>query len=138
MEGVFLPGFGDVGLEWPGDVFSDKRVASAKVGVCAELLLDTGKGGVLPQTSCDLSAVFDRKQAKVAVALLEYEVVCLPDLFRGGSEREPGICEARFGEFGVGAVVVAVFFGLCGLDVGGDGGAPGRVVGRHDERSFSV
>ena len=138
MEGVFLPGFGDVGLEKPGDVCSDERVASAEVGVHAELLLDTGEGGVLPQTGCDLSAVFIRKQAKVAVALLEHEVVCLPYLLRGGTKGEPGIGEARFGECGVGAVLVAVFLGLCSLDVGGDGGAPGGVVGRHDERNFSV
>ena len=138
MEGVFLHGFGDVGLEWPGDVCSDEQVASAEVAVCAELLLDTGKGGVLPQAGCNLSAVFDRKQAQVAVALLEHEVVCLPNLFWGGLEREPGVGEARFGEFGVSAVLVAAFLGLCCWDVGGDGGAPGRVVGRHDERSFSV
>ena len=131
MEGVLLPGLGDVGLERPRNVCSDERVASAEVGVGAELLLDSGKGGVLPQTGCDLSAVLDRKQAKVAVALLEHEVVCLPDLFRGGSEGKPGIGEARFGEGGMGAAGVAVLFGLGGLDVGGDCSAPRGVGGRH-------
>ena len=100
-----------------------------------------GKGGVLPQAGCDLSAVLDRKQAKIAVALLEYKVVCLPDLFGGGTEREPGIGEARFGEGGVGAACVAVFFGLGVLDVGGNGGAPGRVGSRRffgGKRSISV
>ena len=85
----------------------------------------------MPQAGCDLSAVFDRKQAKIAVALLEHELVCLPDLFGGGTEREPGIGEARFGEGGVGAAGAAIFFGLGGLDVGGNGGAPGRVGSRH-------
>ena len=63
MEGIFLPGFGDVGLEWHRDVGSVERVASAEVGVHAELLLNTREGGVLPQIGCDLSAVFDLKQA---------------------------------------------------------------------------
>ena len=136
MEEIFLPGFGDVGLERPLDVCSDEGVASAEVGVHAKLLLDMGKCGVLPQTGCNLSAVLNRKQAKVAVALLEHEVVCLPDLLRGGSEWEPGIGEARFGKYGVGAVLVDVFLVLRILDVGGDYGAPRGVVGRHDERSF--
>ena len=85
-----------------------------------------------------MSAVLDRKQAKVAVALLEHEVVCLPYLFGGGLEGEPGVGEARFGEGGVGAVLVAVFLGLCLLDVGGDGGAPGGVDGRDGKQSFAV
>ena len=131
MEGVLLPGFGDVGLERPRDVCSDEGVASAEVGVHAELSLDTREGGVLPQAGCDLPAVFNRKQTVVAVALLEHEVVRLPNLFGGGTEGKSGICEARFGEGGVGAVCVAVLFGLGGSEVGGDGGAPGGVVGRH-------
>ena len=138
MEGVFLPGFGDVGLEGPRDICSDERVASAEVVMEAELLFDPGVGGVLPQAGCDLSAVLDREQTEVAVALLEHEVVCLPYLFGGGTEWEPGIGEARFGEGAVCVVMVAVFRGLGLLDVGGDGGGPGGVVGRHDERSFSV
>ena len=131
MEGIFLLGFGDVGLERPRDVCSDTQVASAEVGVHAELLLDMEEGGVLPQAGCNLSAVFDRKQAKVAVALLEHEVVCLPNLLWGGTKGEPGIGEARFGEGRVGAAGVAVFFGLGGLDMGGDCGAPRGVGGCH-------
>ena len=96
-----------------------------------------GEGGVLLQAGCNLSAVFDRKQAKVAVALLEHEVVGRPDLFTGDTEGEPGICEAWFGEFGVYTCCVAGFFRLGGLEMGGDGGAPGGVVGRHfGKRSF--
>ena len=71
----------------------------------AELLLDLGERGVLPQAGCNLSAVFDRKQTEIAVALLEHEVVCLPYLLGGASEGEPGICEARFGEGGVDAIL---------------------------------
>ena len=112
MEGVFLPGFGDMVLERPRDVCSNKRVASVEVGFHAELSLVMMEGGVLPQAGCDLSAVFDCKQAKVAVALLEHEVVYLPDMFGGGTEREPGIGEARFGKGGVGAAGVAVFLAL--------------------------
>ena len=99
----------------------------------AELLLDTGKGGVVPQACCNLSAVSNRKQLEVAVALLEHQVVCLPDLFGGGTEGEPGIGEARLGEGGVGAILVAIFLGLRLLDVGVDGSAPGRSGGgRHE------
>ena len=135
VEGILLPGLGDVGLERPRDVCNDERVASTEVGVHAELLLDMRKGGVLPQAGCDLSAVFDRKQVKVAVALLEHEVVCLPYLFRGGTEGKPGVGEARIGEGRIGAAGVAVSFGFGVLDVGGDGGAPGRIGGRHFGRS---
>ena len=138
MEWVLLSGFNDVGLEGPRDVCSDEGIASAEKGVHAELSLDTGEVGVLPQAGYNLSAVLDRKQATVAVALLEHEVVCLPDLFRGGWEWEPGIGEARSGGRRIGAFLMAVFLGLGVLDVGGDNGAPGGVVGRHDERSFSV
>ena len=42
-----------------------------------------------------------------------------------------GIFEASFGEGGVGALCVAVFLGLGGSEVGGDGGAPGGVGGSH-------
>ena len=104
-------------------------------------MLDTGESGVLPQADCDLSAVLDREQTEVAVALLEHEVVCLPDLLWGGSEGKPGVCEARFGEGGVSTVFVAVFLGLGGSEVGGNSGAPGVVGGCHfgvDEQSFLV
>ena len=56
MEGVFLPEFGDVGLEGPRDVGSDKTIASAEVGAYAELLLNMRDGGVSPQRGSDLSA----------------------------------------------------------------------------------
>ena len=120
-----------MGGEGPRNVCSDKRIATAQVGVHAELLLDTRKGGVLPQVGCYSSAVFYRKQTEVAVALLEHEVVCLSDLFGGGTEGKSGICEARFGEGGIGAVGVAVFLGLGSFEVGGDGGGPGGVGGGH-------
>ena len=138
MEGVLLPGFGDVGLEGPRDVCRDERVASAEVGFQAELLLDMMEGGVLSQTGCDLSAVFNRKQAKIAVTLLEHEVVCVPYLFRGGMEREPGVGKARFGEGGVSSHLLAIFLGLRILDVGGNGGTPGGGDGRDDERDILV
>ena len=131
MEGVFLPGFCDVGLEGPQDVCSDERVASAEAAVKAELLHNLGKRGVLPQAGCDLSAVFDCKQAEVAVALLDHEVVCLPYLFGGGLEGEPGVCEARFGEGGVGAILRAFLQGLCLGEVVGNCLAPGRCGGKH-------
>ena len=120
-----------MGLKRPGDVGSNKRVGSAAVGVHAELLLDAGEGGVLYQACCNLSAVFDRKQAKVAVALLEHEEVCLPYLLGGGTEVEPGICEARSGEGGIRAILSAVLLSLGGLEVGGNACAPQRVGGRH-------
>ena len=125
-----------MGLEGHRDVPSDERVASAEAEMLAELFLDPAKCEVLPQAGRNLSAVFNHKQTEVAVALLEHGVVCLPYLFGGGTEGEPGVGEARFGEGVLDSVFVAFFLGLGLLDVGGDGGAPGRVVGRHGERSF--
>ena len=58
--------------------------------------LCSAESGVLPQAGCNLSAVLDRKQTEVAVALLEHEVVGLPNLFVGGLEGEPGIGKAGF------------------------------------------
>ena len=133
VEIVFLPRFGDVGLEWPRDIGSDERAASAESSVCVKLFLNSGKVGVFPQASCDLSAVFNRKQAKVAVALLKHEVVCLPYLLRGGMKRGPAVCEARFGACRVGIIFLAFFFGLGILDGGSDESVPGGVVGRPDE-----
>ena len=48
----------------------------------------------MPQAGCYLSAVFNRKQAEVAVSLLEHEAVSLPNLFGGGLEVERLIGEA--------------------------------------------
>ena len=120
------------------NVGSDKWVTSAEYSVCVELFFDAGKGGVFPQVVCYLSAVFESTQAKVAVALLEHEVVCLHYLLRGGTERRPGICEARFGKCNVGIIFLAVILGIGVLDMGGNEGAPGRVVCRQDKRGFSV
>ena len=95
----------------------------------------------MPQAGCNLSSVFNRKLTEVAVALLEHEVVCLPNLFWGGSEGTSGVCEARFGKGGVGVIFVAVFFGLGSLKVVGNGCGLGVVGGRHfsgDEQSVSV
>ena len=131
MEGVFLPTFCDVGLERPRNVCSDERVTSAEVGVHAELLFDSAEGGVDLQAGCYLSAVLDRKQLQVAVALLEHEVVGLPELFGRGLEGEPGIGEARFGEGGIGAVLLAFLGGLGLCEMGGDSLAPGRESCRH-------
>ena len=127
-----------MGLERPRDVCSDEQVASAECWVEGELLLNPGQGGVLSQVYGNRSAVLDREQSEVAVALLEHEVVGLHDLFRGGSEREPGIGKARFGEGGVSSHLLAIFLGLRILDVGGNGGAPGGGDGRDDERDILV
>ena len=64
-----------MGQKGPRDVGSDKRVACAEVGVNADLLLDAGEGEVLPQAGCHLTTVLNRKQAKVAVALLEHAII---------------------------------------------------------------
>ena len=122
-----------MGLERPGDVGSDEQVASAESAVCAQLLLYTSEGGVLPQAGCNFSVVLDHNQAKVAVALLEHKVVCLPDLLRGGTKVEPGVGEARLGECHIGTRFLAVFLGLRSSDVGGDGSGPGGSVVGHDE-----
>ena len=120
-----------MGLEWPRDVCRDEQVAPAEAVVQAVLSLDLGEGGLLPQASRDLSAVLNHKQTEVAVSLLEHEVVCLPYLLWGGLEWEPGICEARFGESGVNAVLRAFLRGFCFGEVGGDCLAQGGSAGRH-------
>ena len=122
VEGVLLLGFGDLGLERPGDVGSDERITSGETGVCAELLLHTFIRGVIPQAGCHLPAVLNRKQAKVAVSLLEHEVVSLPDLFRGGAEGEPCIGGARLEKGSL--CCVYWMAGLCSHKLG-EGGVPG-------------
>ena len=61
MKRIFSSGFGDVRLERPRDLGSDKRIARTEVGIHAELLLDMVEGGVLPQAVCNLSVVLDSK-----------------------------------------------------------------------------
>ena len=97
----------------------------------AKLPPDTSEGGVFPQISCNLSAVFNRKQTKVAEALLKHEVVGLSDLFGGGPEGDLGMCEAMFGKDGINAILVAFFGGLCLGKVSGNGLTLGRGDGRH-------
>ena len=60
MEGLLLPGFGDVGLEWPGDVGGDEGVAAWECTMGTELLLNPFVGGELAQALGDLPAVFNR------------------------------------------------------------------------------
>ena len=84
MEGVLLPGLGDVGLERPRDVCGDEGVAADECPMGTELLLDPFVGGELAQALGDLPTVFNRKEPQVAVPLAEHEVVCLPYLFCGG------------------------------------------------------
>ena len=62
MEGVFLRGFGDVGLEWARDVGGDEGVAPRECPVGTELLLYPFVGGELAQALGDLPAVFDREE----------------------------------------------------------------------------
>ena len=85
-----------------------------------ELLLDPFVGGELAQALGDLPVVFDREEPQLAVPLAEHEVVCLPDLFGGGSEGGEGVGVARAGEFPDYAIEVAW--------VGADGGHLGGVV----------
>ena len=98
-----------------------------EVGVHAQLSRDAGDGGVLPQAGCYLSVGFDHKQAKVAAAVLEHEVVYLPYHFGGGTEREPRVGEPRIGEFSLDTVPLAIFLGLGIGDVGVYGSALGGV-----------
>ena len=59
----------------------------------------------------------------MAPVTLDHGVVCLPNMFGGGTEGKPGLCEAWFIEGGVDPVLVAVLLGVGGLKVGGNGGA---------------
>ena len=120
MEGVFLPGFGDVGLERPRDVGGDEGVAAWEGPMGPKRLLDPCVGGELAQALGDLPAVFNREEPQVAVPLAQQEVVCLPYLLRGGSEGGKGVGKARAGEFPDNAVEVAILVA--------DGGHLGCVV----------
>ena len=129
MEGVFLPRFGDVGLERAHDVDGDEGVATWEYPVGTELLLYPFIGGELAQALGALPAVFDREEPQVTVPLAQHKVVCLPYLFWGGSEGGEGVGKARVGEFPDNAVEAAF--------VVADGGHLGRmgvdliVPGRH-------
>ena len=114
MEGVFLPGFGDVGRKGPRNEGHDVTIMAGKGDVGSQLLLNPLVGGELAQTLGDLSAVLDHEEPQVGIPWAEYEVVHLPDLFRGGSEWEEGVGKARAGDFPDDAVEVAW--------VGADGG----------------
>ena len=108
MKGVFLPGFGDVGLEGARDVGGDKGVAPRECPMGTELLLNPFVGGELAQTLGDLPTVFNREEPQVAIPLAQHEVVCLPYLLGGGSEGGEGVGKARAGEFPDDAVEVAI------------------------------
>ena len=132
MEGVFLPGFGDVGHKWARDVCRDEAVATGKGRVGPKLLLYPFVGGELAQALGDLPAVLDREEPQVTVPLAEHEVVCPPDLFGGGSEGGEGVGVARAREFPDYAIEVA-WVGADGGHLGGmvvDFIVPGSHVGR--------
>ena len=124
MEGVFLSGLGNVGLERARDVCGDEGVAIGKCPVGTELLLYPCVGGELSQALGDLPAVFDREEPQVTVPLAQHKVVCLPYLLGGGSERGEGVGKARAGEFPDNAIEVAIFvadgghLGHMGIDFG--------------------
>lgn len=101
-------------------------------------MLILGERGVIPQAGCDLSVVFNCKQTKAALALLEHKVVCLSNLFGEGTEWEPDIGEDRFGEGGIGAMLLSILLRQHYFDVGADGRIPGGGVGRHDYQSFTA
>ena len=84
----------------------------------AELVLNVGKGWVCAQALGDLSAVSDREEAQVAVAVLEHQVVGFPDLFGGSRKREDSVCESWLSESGDYAIG---FFDVC-PKLGGMGG----------------
>ena len=107
MEGILLPGFGNVGLERARDVGSDKGVAPRECSMGTKLLLYPFVGGELAQALGDLPAVLDREESQVTVPLTQHEVVCLPYLFWGGSEWGEGIGKAWSSEFPDNAMEVA-------------------------------
>ena len=86
MEGVLLPRFSDVGLEWARDVGGDEGVAPRECPMGTELLLYPFVGGELAQALGDLPAVFNREEPQVAIPLAQHAVVCLRYLLGGGSE----------------------------------------------------
>lgn len=66
---------------------------AAKGGMCHELVESSIGHGVLD----NLSAVFDREEAEVAILRLKHEMVGLPDLAGGGLESGHSIGEAGRG-----------------------------------------
>ena len=107
MKGVLLSRFGDVGCEWPRDVYHDEAVMVGEGYVGMQLLLYPLVGGELAQVLGNLLAVFNHEEPQVAILLAEHELVCLPYLFGGGSEGGEGVGEAVAREFPDDAVEVA-------------------------------
>ena len=99
VEGVLLPGFGNVGLERPRDVGGDEWVTAGKCHMGTELLLNPLVGRELAQALGDLPVLFDREEPQAAVSWAEHEVVRLPYLLWGGSEWGDGVGKARPGKF---------------------------------------
>ena len=124
MEGVLIPVFGDVGLQWAREVCGDKGVAAGECPVGPELLLYPFIGGELAQALGDLPAVLDREEPQVTVPWAQHEVVGLPDLFGGGSEGGEGVGKARADEFPGNNIEVAMLvadgghLGGMGVDLG--------------------
>ena len=108
MEGVFLPGLGDVGLERPRDVGGNEGVTSGEGPMGPELVFHLFVGGELTQALGNLSAVLDREEPQVTTSWAKHEVVCLPYLFVGGSEGGEDVGKARAGELPDNAVEVAL------------------------------
>ena len=123
---VLLPRFGVLGLEGPRDECCDEVITSAEKGVHPQLLFELGILGVLAQTLDNLLEVFEAEEPQVAVALLEHQVVSLPDLFGGGSEWQPVISKARLGEGSL--CRIGRLAGLCSHELG-DGGIPRSLHG---------
>ena len=62
VEGVFLPGFGDVDDERAQDLCRDVAVATGKGSVCLQFLLNPFVGGELAQALGEFPAVLDREK----------------------------------------------------------------------------
>ena len=58
--------------KWRRDVCRDELIMAAEGWVFAELMLNAREGWVCAQALGDLSAVSDREEAQVAVAILEH------------------------------------------------------------------
>ena len=58
--------------KWRGDVCLDEFIMAAEGWVFTELILNAREGWVCAQALGDLSAVSDREEAQVAVAVLEH------------------------------------------------------------------
>lgn len=94
IEGVLGLRFGNMCQEGSGYMGRDELVGTTESLVRGQLIQNPNGSLVFAKALGDLASVSYRKQAKVAIPVLEHEVVGLSNLLRGRRKRGD-VCEAR-------------------------------------------